>query len=384
MLRPRTQGALRQSLFTSVFSPVFSSVFGGAGGVAPFSPLSLFASGEEGVWYEPSTSTCFTDTGGTTPATYGDAVAYLQDKSGNGNHATQGTLTNRPTLARVPSTGRRNLLERSQEFDDAVWTTSFTTVATTAETPPGSFSGTVYKLAEDSSSNAHRFWQRGPESLITSQTWTLSVYIKDAGDGRFVQLRAVGVGNGKAWATFDPTDGTLTQSGGTDLVGTPTSTAIGDGWYRVEMTSSTDIVNTGDGPDITLSNSATGGEIPTYTGDGSSGVYIFGAQFEIGTSATAYQKVVDEYDITETGVDSLDSLFDDQVDDVLPWAAPADTDYTISYVNTSGTVTTLTSQSLSGATDILLDPALVAYVAVDRALTAGETTDLETYLGALA
>ena len=39
-----------------------------------FSPLSLFASGEEGAWYEPSTTTCFTDTAGTTPAPYGDAA----------------------------------------------------------------------------------------------------------------------------------------------------------------------------------------------------------------------------------------------------------------------------------------------------------------------
>jgi len=76
-------------------------------------------------------------------------------------------------------------------------------------------------------------------------------------------------------------------------------------------------------------------------------------------------------------------LDDDEVDDAINWTAPTDTDYTISYVNTAGTVTTLTSQSLSGATDILLDPALVGYLAVDRALTAGETTSLETYLGDL-
>lgn len=74
---------------------------------------------------------------------------------------------------------------------------------------------------------------------------------------------------------------------------------------------------------------------------------------------------------------------DDTVDDALNWTAPTDTDYTISYVDTAGNVTTLTGQSLSGATDILLDPALVGYLAVDRALTAGETTSLETYWGTL-
>lgn len=77
-------------------------------------------------------------------------------------------------------------------------------------------------------------------------------------------------------------------------------------------------------------------------------------------------------------------LEDDEVDDALNWIAPADTDYTVAYVNSAGTVTILTSQSLSGATNILLDPELVAYLAVDRTLTATETSGLTAYLEALA
>lgn len=65
---------------------------------SPFTPASLFASGEEGIWLEPSPSTCFTDTGGTTAASVGDPVARINDSSGNGNHATQGTLASRPIL----------------------------------------------------------------------------------------------------------------------------------------------------------------------------------------------------------------------------------------------------------------------------------------------
>lgn len=67
-----------------------------AGGA--FTPASLFASGEQGAWYEPSTTTCFTDTAGTIPATVGDAVARINDLSGNGNHATQATAAARPIL----------------------------------------------------------------------------------------------------------------------------------------------------------------------------------------------------------------------------------------------------------------------------------------------
>lgn len=57
----------------------------------PFSPAILFASGEQGVWYDPSDlSTLFQDTAGTTPVTeVGQLVRRMLDKSGRGNHATQ-------------------------------------------------------------------------------------------------------------------------------------------------------------------------------------------------------------------------------------------------------------------------------------------------------
>lgn len=64
-----------------------------------FSPASLFSSGEVGVWYDPSDlSTMFTDTAGTTQASVGQAVARINDKSGNGLNATQATASKRPIL----------------------------------------------------------------------------------------------------------------------------------------------------------------------------------------------------------------------------------------------------------------------------------------------
>ena len=65
-----------------------------------FNPLSLFAAGEQGVWYDPSDlSTLFQDAAGTTPVTAaGQPVGRMLDKSGRGNHATQSTAINRPTL----------------------------------------------------------------------------------------------------------------------------------------------------------------------------------------------------------------------------------------------------------------------------------------------
>jgi hypothetical protein len=65
-----------------------------------WSPVELFASGEQGAWYDPSDfSTMFQDTAGTVPVTaVGQSVARINDKSGRGNNATQATTAARPLL----------------------------------------------------------------------------------------------------------------------------------------------------------------------------------------------------------------------------------------------------------------------------------------------
>lgn len=61
---------------------------------------AMFASSEQGVWYDPSDfSTMFQDAAGTIPVTgVGQPVGKILDKSGRGNHATQSTTASRPTL----------------------------------------------------------------------------------------------------------------------------------------------------------------------------------------------------------------------------------------------------------------------------------------------
>lgn len=65
---------------------------------ANFDPMTLFAGGKQGVWYDPSDkSTLFQDVAGTIPVTaHGDPVALMRDKSGNGNYATVTVSTARP------------------------------------------------------------------------------------------------------------------------------------------------------------------------------------------------------------------------------------------------------------------------------------------------
>lgn len=63
-----------------------------------FTPADLFGASESGGWYDPSDlSTMFQDDLGTIPVTSdGDPVGRIEDKSGNGAHATQVTTSRRP------------------------------------------------------------------------------------------------------------------------------------------------------------------------------------------------------------------------------------------------------------------------------------------------
>jgi len=82
-------------------TPVFYS----RGGAVPFSIADLFASSEQGAWYDPSDlSTLFQDSAGTTPVTTaGQPVGRMLDNSGNGNHATQATAARRLTYQTGPA-----------------------------------------------------------------------------------------------------------------------------------------------------------------------------------------------------------------------------------------------------------------------------------------
>lgn len=98
------------------------SLSSGSGSVAAFSPADLFSGGTTGAWYDPSDlSSMFQDSAGTTPAAVDSPVGKINDKSGNGNHATQATAAARPILRQ---SGSLYWLE-FDAVDDCLATASF-------------------------------------------------------------------------------------------------------------------------------------------------------------------------------------------------------------------------------------------------------------------
>jgi hypothetical protein len=64
-----------------------------------FNPLSLFANGEQGAWYDPSDLSSMKQlSDGTVDAVVDQPVGYIEDKSGNNSTAIQATSNKRPTL----------------------------------------------------------------------------------------------------------------------------------------------------------------------------------------------------------------------------------------------------------------------------------------------
>jgi hypothetical protein len=78
-------------------------------------PANLFRGSDTGFWVDPSAQgTLSQDIAGSIPVTaFGQPIGRIMDRSARGNHATQATTAARPTYARVPVGGRRNMLPNS-------------------------------------------------------------------------------------------------------------------------------------------------------------------------------------------------------------------------------------------------------------------------------
>jgi hypothetical protein len=170
-------------------------------------------------------------------------------------------------LGRSVWESRTNLLLYSEEFDNAYWTKSNVTISTNQIiAPDGTL--TADKLVEDATSNQHRVLR-----AIDGSTKNVSIYAKAAERSYIGLFAAVGTRT-----YFNLSAGTIgTVSSGS----TATIESVGNGWYRCSLYNAHP-TNGG------LFQLSTDGTTETYTGDGYSGIYIWGAQLEAGAFATPY------------------------------------------------------------------------------------------------
>ena len=167
-----------------------------------------------------------------------------------------------------------NLVQYSEDFSNAYWIKTNSSVTSGFISPSGN--ATAYSLIEDTSTGVH--FIKPPNGSFTSNSYTLSVYAKY--NGRVLQIASTSTGG--HYANFDLLNGVIGNSGGSTA--NVTMTEISNGWYRCSMTTTSNM-NTAV---INTVQSATSVYQESYTGDGTSGVYIWGSQVESGSFSTSY------------------------------------------------------------------------------------------------
>lgn len=184
---------------------------------------------------------------------------------------------------------RTNLCLQSADFATS-WTAYNSSVSANAATAPDGAT-TADKVVEAANTNNHGPFQVVTATASTVHTW--SVFAK-ADTRRYLKLVIDDVGGTNAVsAVFDLQAGAITQAAAATGTGSAPTAQIkdyGNGWYRCSVSGAPAASGASVRGSAFMSTSATPGATfsTPYAGDGTSGLYLWGAQLEAGAFATSY------------------------------------------------------------------------------------------------
>ena len=207
------------------------------------------------------------------------------DGSGNGNHGTISGATyvngiGAPVAQSAVMDWNKgvNKVSYSEELDNGYYLKTLVTLSANDTTAPDGQT-TAENIIPGTSNSQHYIYNT---SIALTGQHTISIFAKY--NGYNIGLRPQGIGSGQAFANFDLQNGTILGSGGT-YYDDSSITSFGDGWYRCSLTL-TNVAAYGFG--VYIVNGTTATELPVFTGDGTSGVYAWGAQVNAGATLNPY------------------------------------------------------------------------------------------------
>ena len=171
---------------------------------------------------------------------------------------------------------RTNLLTYSEQFDNAGWNKTNTTVtANTTTSPDGTL--TADKIIPNTTNGTHNV--NRSITVSTSTAYTASLYAKK---GEYSGLRINFISSANTFISVNLNTGVIQSFGGSIYLSSSIE-SVGNDWYRVTMTFL---------PPVATSSLNFIVENPvgtvTFAGDNTSGIYLWGAQLESGSNATSY------------------------------------------------------------------------------------------------
>jgi len=177
-----------------------------------------------------------------------------------------------------------NLIPYSEAFDNAAWSKGNVTVAVNATDAPDG-NTTADEIIEDVTSGGHYIFDKVAHSNFTdNQTIAGSVFVKRGSGTRNVRLFTWSKAGNYAGVLIDPSDGSIlnTYDQG-PLVDYYVEKYTGD-WWRIHILIDSETGTT----DPYIYVNLVDGTSTNYTGDGSSSIYIWGAQLENLQASTSY------------------------------------------------------------------------------------------------